>query len=180
MQALNIALKLGRNHGHAALIGLHSTGGTHGSVQAAKLGGLGPHTEFLHFLGADVDLPRSRCILLGRVTLEHSDVIHAHRVFFGCGRGVRQSHRVAVVQQLGLLFGRFGGTHCQACGYRSLFMGHVAGPAQLVSRTDCGGQRDHTNGRGCKGFHKSSPKSFSISAKRTCASTWALSWANRA
>ena len=59
MQTFDITLKFWRDGVNAPFVRFDTAGGAHDSVEYAPLGGLGTHTELLHFLGADLD--RVRC-----------------------------------------------------------------------------------------------------------------------
>ena len=56
VQALDIALELGRDRIDAALVRFDAAGGANHPVQRAQAGGFGPDAQLLHLLGADPDL----------------------------------------------------------------------------------------------------------------------------
>ncbi len=114
MQALDIALELGRNRIHAAFIRLDPTGCADHFVEGAQLRGFGPHAQFLYLLGTDLDLIGGRRLVV-RLTFIDGDVVHPHRIFLGRRRGVGQPHRIAVEEQLLFFFGRLRGSGCRRC-----------------------------------------------------------------
>ncbi len=97
VQAFHVTFELRGNGKAAPLVDLNPTGRAHLLVEDAQFRRLGAHAELLHFLGADPDGVRC-CGLVVSFPFVDRDVVHPHRVLLGCRRGVRQAHRVAVVQ----------------------------------------------------------------------------------
>ena len=172
VQALDVALELGRNRINAALVRLDPPSGTHHLVEDAQLSGFRPHTQFLHFFSADLD-QIGRCWLVILFAFIDGDVVHPHRVFLGRRRGVWQPHRVTVEEQLFFFLGRFGWRAGDLC---RIAMGGAATSAQPVTTSGGHGNRNNADGQSRTLVHRSSPKRRSISARRIWASTWALSW----
>jgi hypothetical protein len=56
VQAFDITLELGRDGIGAAFVRFDAAGGADDACPASATGDLGPDPEFLHFLGADLDL----------------------------------------------------------------------------------------------------------------------------
>ena len=172
VQALDVALVLGRDRIDAALVRFDTTGGTDHLVKDPQLGGFRPHTQLLHLLGTDLDLV-GRCGIVVLLSLIDRDVIHPHRVLLGHRRSVRQPHRVTVEEQFFFFLGRFGWRAGDLC---RIAMGSAATSAQPVTTTGGHGDRNNADGQSRTLVHRSSPKRRSISARRIWASTWALSW----
>jgi len=82
-QTLDPALESGRDGALQALIDLNRSDCAHGLGKFARRHGFGFHAELLHPVQADLQLRPGRFL-----AFVHGDVIHAHRILLGHGRGV--------------------------------------------------------------------------------------------
>ena len=137
VQPLDIALEPGRDRVHMALVGLDAAGRAHRTAQRAHRGGLGAHAQLLDLLGADADLAGAGLVRALVLAFVDGDVVHAHRVLLGRGRGIGQPHRVAVVEDLARL-GRAAGGGRGACDRRVRVARRCAGAEPVAARADDG------------------------------------------
>ena len=175
MQLFHIALKLGRYGVAAPLVGLDPAGGAHHFVQHTQGGRLGAYAHLLNFFGAELQLIGRRWLAFFFLFV-HRDVVHAHGILLGCGRGVCQPHGVAVETDFSHFLNGDSGRHLRFSGRASGYGGGsgMARTPPVACKTGGSGHHHNANGQRQVLAHKSSPNRRSICARRAWPSAWAL------
>ncbi|EKD98565.1 MAG: hypothetical protein ACD_23C00368G0002 [uncultured bacterium] len=173
MQAFDVTLEFGRDGVGQAFVGFNTASRSHHLVEGAQGGSFDSYPELLNLVGADFDLiGASRIRLL--LAFVDRDVVHPHRIFFWRGGCIGQSHRIAVVKDLALLFVACRG-HRRSRLLRSMRSRLELSVPVAASRGQCC-RRQHEHAHLDFGCHSSSPMMRSMSARRVCAATPALTW----
>ena len=170
VQPLDPALEARRHIVNGPLVDLHPAHRAHGRVEHLHRRPLSLDAQRLQSRGADTD----RTAIVGRIVGIHRDVVHAHRVLLGRGRGIRQPHGIAVVKRLALTRGGVGG--CR--GGLRLDHGSERQRAGHGGKIACAsGCADEDGNK--EAVHSGAPVSCSMSTTRMNRSTSASSRARR-
>ena len=173
MQAFHVAFELGSDRVEAPFVRLDAPGRAHDFFNRPHAGRFRLHAELLDFFGTDLDLTGSGGVWVGIIlALPDCDIVHAHRVLLRHRRGVGQAHRVAIVQQLAWFFRAADGATANRRG--TMAAGLMTLAREVTAARRDGGHDEHADDDVRTLFQRSSPKSFSMSARRTWASACTL------